>query len=94
MRGILWYLMAGTRGGLNRARIIQHLKERPSNANQLSEALGLDYKTIKHHLDVLIENNIIDVVKKEDYGAVYLLSNLTERNYEVFKEILEKIGKK
>jgi DNA-binding transcriptional ArsR family regulator len=94
MRGLLWYLIAGTRGGINRAKIIQLLKERPYNANQLSEAINLDYKTIKHHLDVLLENNVIDVVKKDDYGALYLLSNLTERNYETVKEILEKIGKK
>ncbi len=51
---LLWWLIAGTRGGVNRARIILALHDLPSNANQLAEHLGLDYKTIRHHLDVLI----------------------------------------
>jgi hypothetical protein len=29
---------------MNRARIIRALKDRPYNANQLTEVLGLDYK--------------------------------------------------
>ncbi len=51
LRQLLWYLIAGTRGGMNRARILEALHERPYNANQLSETLGLDYRTIRHHLD-------------------------------------------
>ena len=50
---LLWYLIASTRGGVNRAKIINFLSESPSNANQLSNQLKLDYKTIIHHLDVL-----------------------------------------
>jgi len=46
MKKILWWLIAGTKGGINRARIIIELHERPYNANQLSEKLELDYKTL------------------------------------------------
>jgi len=53
LRQLLWYLIAGTRGGMNRARILEALHERPYNANQLSETLGLDYRTIRHHLELL-----------------------------------------
>lgn len=50
MKRILWWLIAGTKGGVNRARIINILNERPYNANQLSEVVDLDYKTVRHHL--------------------------------------------
>jgi hypothetical protein len=39
---LLRYLFAGSRGGENRIRIIDLLKERPHNINQLVEALGVD----------------------------------------------------
>ena len=53
MEKALWYLLVGTRGGENRARIIGALDERPRNANQLAECLDLDYSTIRHHLDMV-----------------------------------------
>ena len=37
MKRLLWYLIAGTKGGVNRARIIKCLQERPYNANQIAE---------------------------------------------------------
>lgn len=92
MKKLLWWLIAGTRGGINRARLIRALHERPYNANQLAELLELDYKTIKHHLNVLEENNVITSGGKQ-YGAVYFLSNDMEHNYDVFIDIWEQIGK-
>ena len=50
---LLWWLITGKRGGVNRARIIKKLKERPYNAHQLSKELDLDYKTIRHHIKIL-----------------------------------------
>ncbi len=37
MKRVIWWLIVGTKGGVNRARIIRALMERPSNANQLTE---------------------------------------------------------
>jgi len=34
------------------------LDERPRNANKLAETLELDDKTVRHHFDVLAENDI------------------------------------
>ncbi|TVP40883.1 ArsR/SmtB family transcription factor [Candidatus Nitrosocosmicus arcticus] len=91
---LLWYLIASTRGGVNRAKIINFLSESPSNANQLSNQLKLDYKTIVHHLDVLKINGLIITENEESYGATYFISPIIEKNYSAFKEIMATIGKK
>jgi DNA-binding transcriptional ArsR family regulator len=90
-RRLLWWLIAGTRGGANRARIITALHDRPSNANQLAETLNLDYKTIRHHLDTLLKNGVI-ISQGEGYGMVYFLSVEIEENFGEFKEIWERFG--
>lgn len=95
MKRILWYLIAGSRGGANRARIIEILNDRPYNVNQLSQELNLDYKTIKHHIKVLEDHNIIVMsTGKKKYGSLYFLSNRMEEEYSLFLEILNKIKKK
>lgn len=89
---MLWYLIAGTRGGNTRARIINALIDRPYNANQLAEVIDMDYKTIRHHIDVLLKNSII-VVEGDKYGAMYFLSSKMEANLDNFGEIWGKIDK-
>jgi DNA-binding transcriptional ArsR family regulator len=90
---ILGWLIAGTRGGLTRAKIIQALNETPRNANQLASLLGMDYRTIRHHLEVLEKNRIITSAG-EGYGMTYFLSPVMEENYAMFEEIVNKIWKK
>ena len=94
MRNLLWYLFAGTKGGETRGKIINLLKEKPSNANKIAEILKLDYKTVRHHIEVLEKNNIIIAVNKGKYGAVYFLSELMQSNIKLFEEIWDKFGKK
>ena len=69
---LLWYLFVGSRGGINRAKIIDLLKEYLYNINQLAEALKLDYKAIQHHISVLEKNNIVSKIG-EKYGVLYFL---------------------
>ena len=90
---LFWYLFAGSRGGENRIKIILRLKERPYNTNQLAETLGLDYKAIQHHLDVLTKNNLV-VKQGEKYGVLFFISPYLEVNMDAFEEICNKIGKK
>jgi len=94
MKNLLWYLVAGTKGGETRGKIIDLIKKKPSNANKIAEMLKLDYKTVRHHLEVLEKNNIITAVNKGNYGAVYFLSELMESNIKFFNEIWEQFGKK
>ncbi len=93
MKRLLWWLIAGTKGGENRARIILTLHGRPYNANQLTEELGLDYKTVRHHLKVLKKNDIIVTSGNKSYGAMYFLSDLMERHYHIFQDIWDQIKK-
>jgi len=86
MRKLLWYLIAGTKGGINRARIIHTLNARPYNANQLSERLDLDYKTIQHHIKVLKENHLI-TEEGNGYGNIFFLDGSLQKEYETFEQI-------
>ena len=88
MEGTLWYVLTGTRGGRNRIRILRAVDDRPRNAHQLADNLDLDYKTIRHHLDVLKENDIVRDTG-DDYGAVYLPTDRARRNWETVEEIIE-----
>ena len=94
MKNLLWYLIAGTKGGKTRGRIVELLRKNPSNANKISEILNLDYKTVRHHLKVLEKNNVIVAVNKGSYGAVYFLSEIMKTNLGTFNEIWGKFGKK
>jgi len=89
---LLWFVFAGSRGGLNRLKIISKLKENPFNTNQLAKELGLDYKAIQHHISVLEKNNLI-TKEGEKYGVTYFLSTFLEVNMETFDEIAKKLDK-
>ncbi len=50
---ILWWLFAGSTGAVTRLEVLQAIKEQPRNAQQLTQALQVDYTTVRHHLRVL-----------------------------------------
>ncbi len=93
IRRVIWWVFTGNRGGPNRLRLVAVLKDRPSNANQLAQKLGMDYKTVRHHLSVLLKNRMI-VETGQGYGAMYFISPELEQNYDEFIRIWEKIGLK
>jgi len=90
MEKALWYLLAGTRGGENRARIIRALAERPRNANRLAEAVELEYNTVRYHLEKLREHDVVET-GGDDYGELYFLTDRFERHREQFEEIIEEM---
>ncbi len=93
LKYVLGWLIAGTRGGSTRARILTILHDTPQNANQLATLLQMDYRTIRHHLEVLEKNRMITSAG-EGYGKTYFLSQTLEENYSMFEEITNKIWKK
>jgi DNA-binding transcriptional ArsR family regulator len=90
MKQVLWWLIAGSKGGINRARIIQLLHRRPYNANQMTQILNLDYKTIRHHLDVMKKHQMVTSME-EGYGAMYFLTDRMEANYNDFMDIWKQV---
>jgi len=74
---LLCHLIEGSRGGKTRAKILTSLIGKSYNAKQLADTLDLDYKTIRHHLDVLSENGLIT---GERYGHItfYFISKKIE----------------
>ena len=90
MEKALWYLLAGTRGGANRARIIRLLDDRPRNANQLAEKLDVDYNTVRHHLDTLLEHDVVEP-GGDDYGKLYFLTDRFEHHRDAFEKITEHV---
>lgn len=94
MKKLLWWLIAGSSGGPNRAKIIMALHKRPSNAHQLAEELDLNYKTVRHHLKVLQENNVITSSGKQKYGELYFLSDQMTDNYDIFSDIWDELSNK
>ena len=90
MEGVLWYLLASSRGGPTRVRILRELDERPQNANQLANELDLDYTTIRHHLDVFVDNNVVRRTDN-DYAVTYLLTDRVRKNWDTVEEILDTV---
>ena len=90
---ILWSIIAGTRGGINRAKILNLVKETPMNAHQISTTLGLDHKTVAHHVKILAKNELV-IKAEKNYGADYDLSQIMKDNQSALEEIMQKIGTK
>ena len=86
-RKLLCHLIEGSRGGKTRAKILKLLSEKSYNANQLAEALNMDYKTIRHHLNVLIKNRII-TKNIDGYIDLYNISKNVESD---FKDVNQEV---
>ncbi|MDP3917201.1 MAG: winged helix-turn-helix domain-containing protein [Nanoarchaeota archaeon] len=92
MEKLLWYLIAGTRGGELRGKIICLIKNKPCNAHEIAKKLKIDYKTSRHHLNVLEKNKIIEQIDKGNYGSVYFISDWLKYNMQKFEMIWERFG--
>ncbi|RNJ75579.1 MAG: ArsR family transcriptional regulator [Nitrosopumilus sp. H8] len=92
-RKLLLYLFTSTRGGLTRLRIIMHLLEGSYNTHQISRDLGMDYKAVQHHMQVLERNNMVSKAG-EKYGALFRLSNFLELHIDSLDEAIENLARK
>jgi DNA-binding transcriptional ArsR family regulator len=90
---LLWWLFAGSAGAKTRALVISAVREEPRNAQQLSEALGLDYTTVRHHLKVMEENRLV-VTEGSSYGKLYFVSDSMEAHWQSLQSILQRVRSK
>ncbi|HTW56483.1 MAG TPA: winged helix-turn-helix domain-containing protein [Thermoplasmata archaeon] len=73
-RSLMWYLLFGTRGGPNRRRLLETLVRSPANAHQLAESIGLDYRTVRHHLRLLERHGAVSRPVGDAYATPYEIS--------------------
>ncbi len=86
---LFWSVFAGSKGCINRVKIVLQIKDSPQNTNQLSEQLRLDYKVVERHLEILEKNNLVKKVGIR-YSVTYFLSPLLESNLDLFDEVADK----
>jgi predicted transcriptional regulator len=87
----LYWIIAGTMGGNNRARIIKELLKKPQNTNQLSKKLKLDFKTVQHHLKVLEKNKLVTYQGGGGFAKIYFPSVMLEENIDSFNKLIKEI---
>ena len=90
LKRVLWFVLGGARGGLNRAKILHELRHRPLNLNQMADKLGVDYRTVMRHVEVLKSNSLV-VTQGERYGAMYFLSPRLQASIGLFDEVVGKL---
>ena len=86
MKRLLFWLLEGTKGGPTRIRLLSILSKKPMNLRQLSIAAKLDYKTVEHHVDLLVKNSILEN-SGNGYGQVYFISDIAMAQDELGKLI-------
>ena len=82
----LYNLIAVRSGGENTMRIIDEILDKPKNANQIAKKLGLDYKTVTYHLDIMCD---YEYLIKETFGhtSSYFPSDKLIRNLDEYNNI-------
>jgi len=75
MQRLLFWLLEGTKGGPTRIQLLKLLVKKPMNLNQLAHAAGLHYKTVEHHVELMMENSVLECTGK-GYGRMYFVSEI------------------
>ncbi len=88
---ILLWLIAGSRGGINRALILKYIISSPSNANRISLATGIEYKTVQHHLNIMEKNGLVSSMGGK-YGKIYFPSGILDKNMDNFNHLCKEMG--
>ena len=80
-------LLVESRGGLTRAQIVSAVETHPRSIHRLAEDLNFADKTVRHHLNILMKNNVLQC-SGDNYGAVYLLSEQARHHQEFIEELI------
>jgi len=63
----------------------------PMNKNEISKALNVNYRTVVHHVEMMIDNNIV-IEDKRYGGLVYVNTMLEEELRKVVEMLMEGAG--
>ncbi|ADN50623.1 ArsR/SmtB family transcription factor [Vulcanisaeta distributa] len=75
------WLLVESRGGPIRSKILLLLRERPTNINRIAKELNMDYKTVKHHLELLEKNGLVKRLGLR-YGDVYFIEDNAYKHWD------------
>ncbi|MCX8200728.1 MAG: winged helix-turn-helix domain-containing protein [Candidatus Caldarchaeum sp.] len=92
LRRLFWWVLSGTRGGPTRLLILMKLRDGPANANRIAASLRLNYKTIQHHLEILLENRFVEADEGK-YDVKYRLAPIVLENMDILDSIIEEAFK-
>lgn len=90
MKSCQWDVLMNSRGGKNRVRILSALDTQPRNTHRLAEALNLDYKTVNHHLGVLMDEGLIRA-SGNDYGEIYVPTEQARHHWDEIVDIQKQL---
>ncbi len=86
IRRLFYWLFFASKGGDTRLRIVQKLMNSPMNKNELSTELSLNYRTVEHHIRILMENNILDGDERKYDSIFYIKENMKMSIDEIIKK--------
>ena len=84
------FLFTNSRGGIRRMKIVLQLKHGSLNRHRLSRELGIEYKSLQHHMNVLKKYGILEN-SDNDYAKIFFLSSMVISNIAIFDEIVQKM---
>ena len=93
MNGVFSSVFTGMGGRYTRLRIICAITENPMNTLELAKKLELDYKTIKHSINVLEKNGLV-TREGEGYGDMFFPSDKILNNLETLYVVIRKVEAK
>jgi len=88
---LFWWLFARSTGASTRFQVLRAVREEPRNALQLSQALNMDYTTIRHHLGILEKNQLV-LTEGGKYGKLYFVSEMMDTNWSKLEEVRSNQG--
>lgn len=86
----LW-LFVSSKGAPIRRSIMALLRKRPMNANEIASLLGVDYRSARHHLEILEKYGFVKRLNN-DYGAPYFLPDEVYKNWDKLVDLLKSHG--
>ncbi|ESS06455.1 MAG: transcriptional regulator, ArsR family [uncultured archaeon A07HB70] len=82
----LYQVLAGTRGGATRVRLLRALDERPRSRRELATEFDLAYSTVHDHVERLEREGLVR--RTGDHGAVYAPSDRARESWTTVEDVL------